>query len=158
MMIHRRAIRAIIITPDRDVLLMRIRPPEGGASFWIAPGGGIEADETPEDALKRELAEELGLTDFEPGPTVWLRHHIFNWDGRRISQKEEYRVVLSQKFEPVIADAVEAKVVECFRWWPIVDLPGADERFTPLSLANILTSYLRDGPPEKMLYEEVLID
>ncbi|WP_245350292.1 NUDIX hydrolase [Bradyrhizobium sp. UFLA03-84] len=55
-LIHRRAVRALIVTDDREVLLLRIRPPHGDC-FWIAPGGGIEGDEAPEAALRRELAE-----------------------------------------------------------------------------------------------------
>ncbi|HEX7921248.1 MAG TPA: NUDIX domain-containing protein [Bradyrhizobium sp.] len=157
-MIHRRAVRALIITGERDVLLMRIRPPHGGECFWIAPGGGIEDEETTQAALQRELAEELGLVDFAPGPAVWRRHHIFNWGGRRISQKEEYRIVRADRFDPVMADEAEAKVLDCFRWWPIADLSGAEERLTPLSLANILESYLRDGAPRELPDEEVLID
>ncbi|WP_456684299.1 NUDIX domain-containing protein [Bradyrhizobium sp. USDA 3262] len=47
---------------------MRIRPPHGGDCFWIAPGGGVEGDETAEATLQRELAEELGLVDFAHGP------------------------------------------------------------------------------------------
>lgn len=157
-MIHRRAVRALIITGERDVLLMRIRPPHGGECFWIAPGGGIEDEETTQAALQRELAEELGLVDFAPGPAVWRRHHIFNWGGRRISQKEEYRIVRADRFDPVMTDEAEAKVLDCFRWWPIADLSGAEERLTPLSLANILESYLRDGAPRELPDEEVLID
>ncbi|NEV00339.1 NUDIX hydrolase [Bradyrhizobium uaiense] len=157
-MLHRRAVRALIITAEREVLLMRIRPPHGGDCFWIAPGGGIEGDETPEATLRRELAEELGLADFAPGPAVWRRHHTFNWGGRRISQKEEYRIVHADRFVPVMADETEAKVLDCFRWWPIADLPGAEERLTPLSLADILESYLRDGAPSELPDEEVLID
>ncbi|WP_375786077.1 NUDIX hydrolase [Bradyrhizobium sp. Pha-3] len=157
-MVHRRAVRALIVTSERDVLLMRIRPPHGGDCFWIAPGGGIEGDETPEAALRRELAEELGLIDFQPGPAVWRRHHIFNWGGRRISQKEEYRVVHTARFDPVMADNAEAQVLDCFRWWPIADLSHAEEPLTPLSLANILESYLRDGAPSELPDVEVLID
>ncbi|MCC8939929.1 NUDIX domain-containing protein [Bradyrhizobium sp. Arg68] len=157
-MIYRRAIRALIITPARDVLLMRLRPPHGGDCFWVAPGGGIEGDETAEATLRRELAEELGLIEFEHGPAVWRRHHTFNWDGRRISQKEEYRVVHAGKFEPVMTDAVEAKVVDCFRWWPIAELSSASERLTPSALADILDRYLRHGAPAVLPDEEVLTD
>ncbi|MBR0898580.1 NUDIX domain-containing protein [Bradyrhizobium tropiciagri] len=157
-MIHRRAVRALIITGAREVLLLRIRPPHGGDCFWIAPGGGIEGDETAEATLQRELAEELGLVDFAPGPAVWRRHHTFNWGGRRISQKEEYRIVHADRFVPVMTDEAEAKVLDCFRWWPIVDLASADERLTPLSLADILERYLRDGAPGELPAEEILID
>ncbi len=156
--IHRRAVRALIITSAREVLLMRIRPPHGGDCFWIAPGGGSEGDETPEATLQRELAEEVGLTAFTPGPLVWRRHHTFNWGGRRISQKEEYRIVRADRFEPVMADQVEAAVLDRFRWWPIADLSSARERLTPLSLAGILERYLRDGAPAVLPDEEVLID
>lgn len=75
--VERRAIRALILTPEREVLLMRIRAPQGGEPFWIAPGGGMEPDETQEQALRRELAEELGLLAFEAGPVLWRRHHTF---------------------------------------------------------------------------------
>jgi len=157
-MIHRRAVRALIITGEREVLLLRIRPPHGGDAFWVAPGGGIEGDETPEATLRRELAEEVGLTGFAQGPVVWLRHHTFNWGGRRFSQKEEYRIVHADRFEPVMADEAEAAVLDRFRWWPIADLSSAEERLTPLSLAGILERYLRDGAPAEIPDEEVLID
>jgi 8-oxo-dGTP pyrophosphatase MutT (NUDIX family) len=157
-LIHRRAIRALIVTPEQETLLLRIRPPEGGDCFWIAPGGGMEASETPEDALRRELAEELGLVDFELGPLLWRRHHIFDWGDRRISQKEEYRAVHAHRFEPVMRDEAEATVLDCFRWWPIADLRRAHERLTPLSLAAILEAYLRDGAPDKAPDEEILVD
>lgn len=33
----------------------------GDVGLWAAPGGGIDPDERPEDAVVRELREELGL-------------------------------------------------------------------------------------------------
>ncbi|GCC46345.1 hypothetical protein chiPu_0030473, partial [Chiloscyllium punctatum] len=92
------------------------------------------------------------------GAAVWRRHHTFNWGGRRISQKEEYRIVHADRFHPVMTDAAEAKVLDCFRWWPIADLSRAEERLTPLSLAAILENYLRAGAPSELPDEEVLVD
>ena len=57
------------------MLLLRIRSPEG-VLLWIAPGGGIEGDELQEEALRRELEEEVGLVGCEIGPLVGA-------DGRR---------------------------------------------------------------------------
>ena len=97
--------------------------------------------------MRRELAEELGLVAFAHGAAVWRRHHTFNWGGRRISQKEEYRIVHADRFHPVMTDAAEAKVLDCFRWWPIADLSRDSERLTPPSLAPILHNYPRLGAP-----------
>ena len=47
----------------RDGLLLLTRRPEGDplAGFWELPGGKVEDDETPEEALGREWREELGV-------------------------------------------------------------------------------------------------
>jgi 8-oxo-dGTP pyrophosphatase MutT (NUDIX family) len=158
LLVHREAVRALLLTPDHEVLLMRIRPPDGAACFWIAPGGGLEAGESAEGGLRRELREELGLRDFVCGPLVWRRHHTFDWDSRRISQREEYRVIHVARFAPVMTDAVEARVLDCFKWWRVADLPHAGERLTPLSLADIMRRYLAGGAPARLPDEEVLFD
>ena len=154
----REAIRAILITPTAEVLLMRIRPPGRDDCFWIAPGGGIESSETVEQCLKRELEEELGLIQFDVGPLVWLRQHTFNWDGQRIRQSERYYVVQIDRFEPKMSDAIEAQVLQQFRWWSVVELTKAEERLTPLALATIVSEYLMHGPPNGPLEVEVLED
>ena len=48
---------------DRDGRLLVQQRPEGlsMAGLWEFPGGKIEVGETPEQALIRELAEELGI-------------------------------------------------------------------------------------------------
>lgn len=40
-----------------------------GRRYWVLPGGGIEADETPSEAAARETREKLGV-DVELGPVL----------------------------------------------------------------------------------------
>lgn len=154
----RDAVRAILITASAEVLLMRIRHPDREERFWIAPGGGLEPGESVEAGLRRELLEELGLTEFEIGPLVWRRQHTFNWAGKRIRQSERYHVIHVQRFEPKMSDATEARVLEQFRWWHVSELATADERLTPGTLPTIVSDYLAHGPPAGPLDVEVLED
>jgi len=57
----RTAARALIISPNREVLLMRIHDPQGGKSFWIAPGGGLDPGEEMVSGLRWALREGLDL-------------------------------------------------------------------------------------------------
>ena len=57
----------VIADGEGRVLTVRQR----GGPFrdaWLLPGGGVEAGESPEDAVRREVAEETGLE------VVSLRH------------------------------------------------------------------------------------
>lgn len=59
--IKRDIVGAVIISSDAKVLLGHNR--KGGVfdSQWVVPGGGIEDGETKEEALRREMLEEIGL-------------------------------------------------------------------------------------------------
>ncbi len=47
--------------PARLLVARRTAPPQF-AGMWEFPGGKVESGETPEQALQRELLEELGVT------------------------------------------------------------------------------------------------
>jgi 8-oxo-dGTP diphosphatase len=52
------------------LLLQRVRPPEPGS--WALPGGKVDWGETPAQALAREVAEELGITDVVVGALITI--------------------------------------------------------------------------------------
>ena len=51
-----------IIVDNGKILCAQRGPEKSLANFWEFPGGKVEVDETPIEALKRELTEELLIT------------------------------------------------------------------------------------------------
>ena len=57
---------AVLIDPDGRVLVCQRPEGKSHAGQWEFPGGKVEVGESPEEALRRELFEELNV---EPCPT-----------------------------------------------------------------------------------------
>jgi len=58
----RTVVAAVIERSDRRLLIGQRRRSDTSPLKWEFPGGKVEAGETPEEALARELREELGAT------------------------------------------------------------------------------------------------
>jgi len=55
-------VRAVLVTPGNEVLTIRRKRPDT-AIYWVLPGGHVEStDASLEEALHREVREELGGT------------------------------------------------------------------------------------------------
>ena len=84
-----------LIDPDGRVLIAQRPPGKAMAGLWEFPGGKVEPQERPEEALIRELKEELGIMVQEPclAPFTFASHtyadfHLLmplfvcrRWDG-----------------------------------------------------------------------------
>ncbi len=71
----------------RDSRVLLVRHEKQGREYWLLPGGGVGAGETLVAALKRELAEEVGIDDDLPlegpvaladsiSPPGWPQKHV----------------------------------------------------------------------------------
>lgn len=59
--VQHRAAGILFVSPEKEVLLMR-RAGKDHSGEWALPGGGLEKDETPEQAARREAEEEAGCS------------------------------------------------------------------------------------------------
>ena len=58
-----------ILRRGDEILICRRRAADPFGGLWEFPGGKVEAGESAEDCLRRELREELGI-DVEPGEGI----------------------------------------------------------------------------------------
>jgi ADP-ribose pyrophosphatase YjhB (NUDIX family) len=146
----RECVRALILSPQPAVFLIRMAVENG--ELWIAPGGGIGEGENREDALRRELREEIGLVDVAIGPHIWNRECTFPWRGQRIEQREFFYIVRTDRFVADLSGnpvAHEREAITEARWWAVHELPLDSTEFAPIRLGSLVTDLLRNGPPAR---------
>ena len=130
-------LRLAAIIADRDRILL-VEHRKRGQHYWVLPGGRLEAHETLEAALRREIREELGL-QVQVGELAILcetlapdRHVVNLIFHAEIGEGAEPRLdpadpVLAGwqwvavnglpriDFRPPIADSIRAVIAEAFR-------------------------------------------
>jgi 8-oxo-dGTP diphosphatase len=68
-------VAAALILRAGEVLIGQRRPDQPMALQWEFPGGKIESGESPEQALARELDEELGIKAVVGPRVIRIRHN-----------------------------------------------------------------------------------
>ena len=117
---------AIITAGGRILLIRRGHEPEAGR--WSLPGGRIEAGETDEQALVREVREETGL-EVAPGPLI----------GAVDRPRPDGRVLVIRDYAATVTGGTLAAGDDAddARWFSVRDLAG-------LSLTTGLEKALND--------------
>jgi ADP-ribose pyrophosphatase YjhB (NUDIX family)/GNAT superfamily N-acetyltransferase len=145
----RPAARGVILDPSDRVLLVRFEFADG--PLWATPGGGLEADESLLEGLRRELAEEVGLALEADPPHVWHQEvvaegHATGYDG----VLNDYFLVRAEPFEVAgtfTAEEMAAENVHGHRWWTLDELQAHEGRFAPSNLPSLVAELVSTGPP-----------
>ncbi len=113
---------------NREILICQRRPDQPMSLKWEFPGGKIEAGETPEAALARELNEELGIDAVIGRHVAGLRHRYRN--GAAI----DLQFFLVREFK----GELENKIFNEMRWSSLGALPAYDFLAADLDLVREL--------------------
>jgi 8-oxo-dGTP diphosphatase len=107
---------AALIVKDGKVLVCQRTRHQTMPLKWEFPGGKVEPNEQPVDALRRELEEELGI-QAQIGPQAAVIRHSYK-DGTAV----ELRFYLVTQFEGEIENRIFREV----RWVSPEELPTYD--------------------------------
>ena len=96
---YRPCVGMMILNKNKQILVgRRIDHPSG---YWQMPQGGIDENEKPEDAVWREMMEEIGTNNAELlySSSDWLKYEIPNetlltlpWGTKYVGQKQKWFV------------------------------------------------------------------
>ncbi|NBB23902.1 NUDIX domain-containing protein [Porphyrobacter sp. SLTP] len=137
----RRAARLIVLDPKGRALMFRYDVP-GRDPFWVTAGGECEADESFEDAARRELLEETGFTA-DPGPQIArMTPEFITVEGEPVQADERFFLV--RVAEAVIDTSrhteTEQALMTQHRWFTLDELNDWPEAVFPVNLADMIRS------------------
>lgn len=125
-----------VFVRDGRVFAAQRGPGKNMAGKWEFPGGKIEPGETPEQALTRELKEELHL-DATIGEHITTTAYEYDFGTVNLAT---YYCTAANNAEPVLTEHAEV------RWVPIADLDQLDWAPADVpAVQEIMKALLRDN-------------
>lgn len=119
-------VTAALIERAGHILIAQRKPDAHLALLWEFPGGKVDFGEPPEECLRREILEELGLPITVDG-LFSVESHLF---GDRQILLMVYRCTPAPGYEPIALDVGD------FAWVTIAQM--ADYPFAPADLPIVV--------------------
>ena len=134
--IERTIVSALIFSKDDKLLMGKKDPSKGGVypDCWHIPGGGVDEGETLEQALQREIKEEVGIdissynSALIPGKGSGIAEKTLS-SGEKVLCKMEFnrfRVDINDKLASEINVDPNDDLIE-IRWFSLEELPNVKQ-------------------------------
>src|SRR6201996_7796312 len=137
-----RLVVAALILREQTVLICQRRPDQPMALKWEFPGGKVEIGESAEEALRRELDEELGITADIGSRGAHTRHTY------RSGSAIDLQFFAVHRFDGEMTN----RIFNDLRWCPLRELTRYDflaanhELIRDLAAGNLLLAQDRAKP------------
>lgn len=146
---YRRGVGAMLVN-DRGLVFVGQRI-DKKAEAWQMPQGGIDEDETPEEALFRELEEEIGTRKAEIMAETrdWFSYDLPDelrgklWRGRFRGQTQKWFALRFTGEDSDICIETAHPEFRAWLWMPVADL---SERIVPFK-RDLYTAVLKELAP-----------
>ena len=139
----RKSSRAIVLNKDNQIFLFQYHFDylAESKSIWITPGGSLEEGESFEDALKRELFEELGVLWNKDCVEIYYRNPLYTLNtGEVVQSIEKFFLVCMEEEQFLYANWTESEKqrILCGRWWSIEEIQQSEDEFFTVDIIRIL--------------------
>ncbi len=140
------SIRAKVVCVLRDcdrMLLIRVTDPHDGKSFLLPPGGGVEFGETLDQAVAREIFEEVGVR-LAGAKRLGMLENIFQYAG--CMEHELVFIHEAECDEPAVCARDELVITESngeklpARWYTLSEVAATGLPVFPNGLLRLLSA------------------
>ena len=151
-MLTRKSSRAIVLDKQNQIFLFRYTFDffADKESIWITPGGALEEGESFEDALKRELFEEMGMELKEQAPFVFYRTPMYELkNGETVRSEERFYLIYceDESFSYDGWSESETKRMTAGKWWSVEEIKQSEETFFSEDVVEILERFSKGDVP-----------
>ncbi len=152
----RKSSRAIVLNKQNQIFLFRYTFDFFAEKefIWITPGGGLDDGESFEEALKRELFEELGieLSGSDSTPQIYYRTPLYELkSGETVRSEERFYLVCLDETEFSYTNWTESenKRMTAGKWWSVEEIKTSGEKFFSEDILEILERLSKGEIPKK---------